>query len=135
MTPKSQRAKSKNPRSLEFNTTVEPTTADSTRVFGDSSYLVSESETSSGTKPKRKRDDIKKHKKMEKDSSSDSSQKSNCSRFKTPMLPRERKSDSYDRDYNRNYSKYDNDSRKRDRENKKAPVTKKIDNELQEKTN
>ena len=133
MTPKPQRTKPKNPRSLEFNTTVEPNTADSTGVFGDSTFLVSGSEASSGTKPKRKRDSEKKPRKMKKDSSSDSSQKPNNSRYKTPLVPRERKSESYDRDYNRNYSKNDNDSRKRDREYKKAPEIKKIDNEIQEK--
>ena len=42
-TPKPQRIKPKNPRSLEFNstanTTIEPNTEESTRTFGDSSFF------------------------------------------------------------------------------------------------
>ena len=91
-TPKPQREKPKNPRSLEFNstadTTIEPNTAESTRTLVDSSFLASESDTSSGTRTKRKRDVLVKPKKNDRESSSDSSQKVEGRRFKTPWAPK-----------------------------------------------
>ena len=102
---------------MEVNTTIEPNTADSTRIYGDSSSLTSESETSGGAKSKRKREEPRKPKKKEVDSSSDSSHKSSYDRFKTPIVP----------------SKYESDSRRKNIEQKKSSDTRKVINELKEK--
>ena len=81
-------------RSLEYNTSIEPATLDTTTEdFGDSYNIMSESEASSACRPKRRRENDKKPRKTERDSSSDSSYKSSKENFKIPEQPRQKKNE------------------------------------------
>jgi len=111
-------------RSSEYNTSTEPAALDtSTENFGDSYQMMSESDSNSAYRPKR-RDSDKRSKKTDRDSSSDSSYKSSKEVFKVLDQSMHKKKEA-ERRNNRKIKKLE-ESKIKDRE-KMQEMKKQID--------